>query len=93
MRCYTGQHRFYCGVDLHARTMFTWQRASQVGLQRGGVSDAAELPAGQELDAADGEEEGKKKALSILEAKLGRCVYHLWRKQVPFDRKRFLNGY
>ena len=23
MRCYTGQHRFYCGVDLHARTMFT----------------------------------------------------------------------
>jgi hypothetical protein len=23
MRCYTGQHRFYVGVDLHARTMFT----------------------------------------------------------------------
>jgi transposase len=23
MRCDTGQHRFYCGVDLHARTMFT----------------------------------------------------------------------
>jgi hypothetical protein len=22
MPCYTGQHRFYCGVDLHARTMF-----------------------------------------------------------------------
>ena len=22
-RCYAGQHRFYCGVDLHARTMFT----------------------------------------------------------------------
>jgi hypothetical protein len=21
MRFYTGQHRFYCGVDLHARTM------------------------------------------------------------------------
>jgi transposase len=35
---------------------------------------------------------GKKKALSILEAKIGRCVYHLWRKQVPFDVKRFLNG-
>jgi transposase len=35
---------------------------------------------------------GKKKALSILEAKIGRCVYHLWRKQVPFDGKRFLNG-
>jgi transposase len=35
---------------------------------------------------------GKRKALSILEAKIGRCVYHLWRKQVPFDVKRFLNG-
>ena len=23
MRCYTGQHRFYAGVDLHARSMFT----------------------------------------------------------------------
>jgi hypothetical protein len=33
---------------------------------------------------------GKRKALSILEAKLGRTVYHLWRKQVPFDAKRFL---
>jgi transposase len=35
---------------------------------------------------------GKKKALSILEAKIGRAVYHLWKKQVPFDVKRFLNG-
>jgi transposase len=35
---------------------------------------------------------GKRKALAILEAKIGRAVYHLWRKQVPFDLKRFLNG-
>jgi transposase len=35
---------------------------------------------------------GKRKALAILEAKIGRTVYHLWRKQVPFDLKRFLNG-
>jgi len=35
---------------------------------------------------------GKRKALAILEAKLGRTVYHLWRKQVPFDAKRFLAG-
>ena len=34
---------------------------------------------------------GKRKALAVLEAKIGRCVYHLWRKQVPFDGKRFLN--
>ena len=31
---------------------------------------------------------GKKKALSILEAKIGRSVYHMWRKQVPFDPQR-----
>jgi transposase len=35
---------------------------------------------------------GKRKALAVLEAKLGRTVYHLWRKQVPFDGKRFLTG-
>ncbi len=35
---------------------------------------------------------GKRRALALLEAKLGRCVYHLWRKQTPFDVKRFLNG-
>jgi transposase len=35
---------------------------------------------------------GKRKALSVLEAKIGRAVYHLWRKQVPFDVKRFLKG-
>ena len=35
---------------------------------------------------------GKRKALAVLEARIGRCVYHLWRKQVPFDRKRFLKG-
>jgi transposase len=34
----------------------------------------------------------KRKALALLEAKLGRCIYHLWRKQVPFDAKRFLNS-
>jgi len=32
---------------------------------------------------------GKKKALSVLEAKIGRTVYHLCRKQQPFDGKRF----
>jgi len=35
---------------------------------------------------------GKRKALSVLEAKLGRAAYHLWRKQQAFDLKRFLKG-
>jgi hypothetical protein len=32
---------------------------------------------------------GKKKALAVLEAKIGCTVYHLMRKQQPFDAKRF----
>lgn len=35
---------------------------------------------------------GKRKAMSVLEAKIGRAVYHLWRKQQAFDIKRFLNS-
>jgi len=33
---------------------------------------------------------GTKKAHAILEAKIGRCAYHLWHKQVAFDAKKFL---
>jgi len=35
---------------------------------------------------------GAKKAHAVLEAKLGRAVYHLWRKQQAFDAKKFLAG-
>jgi transposase len=35
---------------------------------------------------------GKRVALSVLEAKLGRAVYHLWRKRQAFDLRRFLNS-
>jgi transposase len=35
---------------------------------------------------------GKRKALSVLEAKIGRTVYHLGRKQQAFDAKRFLRN-
>ena len=33
---------------------------------------------------------GTKKAHAILEAKIGRTVYHLWKKQTAFDAKKFL---
>jgi transposase len=33
---------------------------------------------------------GTKKAHAILEAKIGRTVYHLWRKQTAFDARKFL---
>ena len=35
---------------------------------------------------------GKAKALAILAAKIGRTIYHLWRKKEPFDAKRFLTS-
>jgi transposase len=35
---------------------------------------------------------GKRKALAILEAKIGRAVYQAWRKQQPFDAKKFLKS-
>ena len=48
------------------------------------------LPAAKAWMQRQERKRGKRKALSILEAKLGRTVYHLWRKAVPFDAKRFL---
>ena len=33
---------------------------------------------------------GAKKAHAVLEARLGRAVSHLWRKQAAFDAKKFL---
>jgi transposase len=33
---------------------------------------------------------GTKKAHAVLEAKIGRTVFHLWKKQQAFDAKKFL---
>jgi hypothetical protein len=30
MRFYTKQHQFYCGIDLHARTMYCSVRESSI---------------------------------------------------------------
>ena len=35
---------------------------------------------------------GEGKALAILAARLGRAVYHLWRKGEAFDEARFWQG-
>jgi transposase len=35
---------------------------------------------------------GQGKALAILAARLGRAVYHLWRKREAFDEERFWGG-
>jgi len=35
---------------------------------------------------------GKGKALSILSARLGRCVYYMLKRNMAFDKVKFLNG-
>ena len=50
------------------------------------------MPEAKQWLARQERKRGKKKALSILEAKIGRTVYHLWRKQQPFDRQRFFSS-
>ncbi len=58
-------------------------------------SEAASLmlrsfPAAKSWMQRQSKKRGAKKAHAILEAKIGRTVYHLWRKQTAFDAKRFL---
>jgi transposase len=58
-------------------------------------SEAASLmlrsfPAAKAWMQRQAKKRGGKKAHAILEAKIGRVVYHLWRKQTAFDAKKFL---
>ncbi len=58
-------------------------------------SEAASLmlrsfPAAKSWMQRQAKKRGKKKAHAILEAKIGRTVFHLWRKQRAFDAKKFL---
>ena len=50
------------------------------------------MPEAKKWLARQERKRGKKKALSVLEAKIGRTVYHLLRKQQAFDAKRFFAG-
>jgi transposase len=58
-------------------------------------SEAASLmlrsfPAAKSWMQRQSKKRGTKKAHAILEAKIGRAVYHLWKKQVAFDGQKFL---
>jgi transposase len=58
-------------------------------------SEAASLmlrsfPAAKSWMQRQSKKRGAKKAHAILEAKIGRAVYHLWNKRVAFDPKKFL---
>ena len=69
-----------------------WQRPPEVGLQRGTCLIIRSCLPVKAWPQRQEKKRGKRKALSLLEAKLGRAVYHLWRKQVPFDIQRFQHG-
>ena len=48
------------------------------------------VPAAKSWMQRQSKKRGKKKAHAILEAKIGRAVFHIWRKQVAFDAEKFL---
>lgn len=50
------------------------------------------MPAAKSWVQRQSRKRGKRKALAILEARIGRAVYQVWRKQQPFDAKRFLTS-
>jgi hypothetical protein len=61
----------------------------------GRISEAASLmlrsfPAANSWMQRASKKRGAKKAHAILEAKIGRTVDHLWRKQVAFGGKTFM---
>ena len=49
-----------------------------------------ESTSSQEKGSKNEKKGGKKKALAVREAKIGRTVFHPWRKQQPFDAQKFL---
>jgi len=60
-------------------------------------SEAASLmlrsfPAAKSWMQRQSKKRGTKKAHAILEAKIGRTVYKLWRQQTAFDAKKFLKS-
>ncbi len=80
MRFYTGQHRYYCGIDKWA-----FSEAAVLFLRKN--------PRGQKylnrLRARH--RKGKGKALSILAARLGRASYFMLRRRSAVDLDRFMN--
>ena len=85
MRFYNTQHPYYCGIDLHARSMFT-----HILDQEGKTVFERDLPAGPEafLDAIKPFRPGLVVGCECMFAWYW-TVYHLMRKQQPFDAQRF----
>lgn len=96
---------YYCGIDLHARTLYLCilDRESRAtgGTEIGSVhlkwafSEAAVLflrnnPAGQRHLRRLAGRHGKAKALSTLAARIGRAVYFMLKRERAFEMARFL---
>ena len=105
MRFYSASHAFTCGVDLHGRTLYlcVLDRAGQVVLHRtppcrpeavlGALASRRAAPPRQsprqQHHARLVKRFGKAKALSVLGHKIGRAVFHMQKRQLPFDADRF----
>ena len=159
MRFYTENHQYYCGIDLHARSMyacildhsdgekvvhrqipcdadrflqviepyrpdvvvgveclFCWywvadlcadedipfvlgHACAKMGNQhlKWAFSEIAALflrdnPEGKALRSRLERKHGKGRAMSVLAAKIGRAVYYMLKRRVPFDFQRFVNA-
>jgi len=72
MRFYIKQHKFYCGIDLHAKKMYLriLDETGEIRLHRNIKTDREVF-----LKLIDPFRKGK--ALSILAHKMGRTVYFI----------------
>ncbi len=94
MRFYNRQHRHYCGIDLHVKTMYVCilDAAGQVLVHRNVKStpEAFLETGGKKLLAGIEKKHGKGKALSILAHKIGRAVLYRLSRGTVFSMEKFL---
>ncbi len=98
MRFYTKTHKHYCGVDLHARSMYVciMNQEGTVFVHRNLPCDPvrflAKCPEGRAHFAPIEHKHGKAKMLSILAHMLGRAASFMLARKCAFDLERFLRS-
>ena len=85
MRFYNHQHQYYCGIDLHVKTMYVCILDAT-----GQVLFLRHTKDGKKLLTGMAKKHGKGKALSILAHKIGRAVYYMLSRGTVFSMEKFL---
>jgi hypothetical protein len=88
MRFYNRQHRHYCGIDLHVKTMYICilDSAGQVLVHR----NVRHIKDGKKIVAGIEKNHGKGKALSILAHTIGRAVFYRLSRGTVFSMEKCL---